>query len=187
MLRRIYILAKRKDSRYNSITNGERGSIMRKRSKHIALLPHQANQEKTNALSLAAPKGIAGRAAMQAIKNIDAKKAVTVAGGMTDNPRYALYGSKYTVLDVTAPQKTETFDLAGRCCESGDIIQPEVSLNAEIKRGDLVAVCTTGAYNYSMASNYNRVPRPPIVMLGEGGDYLAVRRETLDDIVSMDV
>ena len=54
---------------------------MRKRSKHIALLPHQAKQEKTNALSLAAPKGIAGRAAMQAIKNIDAKKAVTVAGG----------------------------------------------------------------------------------------------------------
>ena len=82
MLRRIYMLAKRKDSRYNSITNGERGSIMRKRSKHIALLPHQANQEKTNALSLAAPKGIAGRAAMQAIKNIDAKKAATVAGGV---------------------------------------------------------------------------------------------------------
>ena len=82
MLRRIYILAKRKDSRYNSITNGERGSIMRKRSKHIALLPHQAKQEKTNALSLAAPKGIAGRAAMQAIKNIDAKKAATVAGGV---------------------------------------------------------------------------------------------------------
>ena len=81
MLRRIYMLAKRKDSRYNSITNGERGSIMRKRSKHISLLPHQANQEKTNALSLAAPKGIAGRAAMQAIKNIDAKKAATVAGG----------------------------------------------------------------------------------------------------------
>ena len=93
----------------------------------------------------------------------------------------------YTVLDAAAPQKTETFDLAGRCCESGDIIQPNVSLNAEIKRGDLVAVCTTGAYNYSMASNYNRVPRPPIVMLGEGGDYLAVRRETLDDIVGMDV
>ena len=86
-----------------------------------------------------------------------------------------------------APKKTETFDLVGRCCESGDIIQPNVSLNAETKRGDLVAVCTTGAYNYSMASNYNRVPRPPIVMLGEGGDYLAVRRETLDDIVSMDV
>ena len=81
MLRRIYILAKRKDSRYNSITNGERGSIMRKISKHIALLLYQAKQEKTNALSLAAPKGIAGRAAMQAIKNIDAKKAVTVAGG----------------------------------------------------------------------------------------------------------
>ena len=115
------------------------------------------------------------------------KSYVAVDGGMTDNPRYALYGSNYTVLDVMAPKKTETFDLAGRCCESGDIIQPEVGLNAEIKRGDLVAVCTTGAYNYSMASNYNRVPRPPIVMLGERGDYLAVRRETLDDIVSMDV
>lgn len=125
---------------------------------------------------------------VSSVKRIPGYKSyVAVDGGMTDNPRYALYGSKYTVLDVAAPRKTETFDLAGRCCESGDIIQPEVSLNAEIKRGDLIAVCTTGAYNYSMASNYNRVPRPPIVMLGEGGDYLAVRRETLDDIVSMDV
>lgn len=125
---------------------------------------------------------------VSSVKRIPGYKSyVAVDGGMTDNPRYALYGSKYTVLDVAAPQKTETFDLVGRCCESGDIVQPIVSLNAEIKRGDLVAVCTTGAYNYSMASNYNRVPRPPIVMLGEGGDYLAVRRETLDDIVSMDV
>ena len=125
---------------------------------------------------------------VSSVKRIPGYKGyVAVDGGMTDNPRYALYGSNYTVLDVMAPKKTETFDLAGRCCESGDIIQPNVSLNAEIKRGDLVAVCTTGAYNYSMASNYNRVPRPPIVMLGEGGDYLAVRRETLDDIVSMDV
>ncbi len=125
---------------------------------------------------------------VSSVKRIPGYKSyVAVDGGMTDNPRYALYGSNYTVLDVMAPKKTETFDLVGRCCESGDIIQPEVGLNAEIKRGDLVAVCTTGAYNYSMASNYNRVPRPPIVMLGEGGDYLAVRRETLDDIVSMDV
>ena len=125
---------------------------------------------------------------VSSVKRIPGYKSyVAVDGGMTDNPRYALYGSNYTVLDVMAPKKTETFDLAGRCCESGDIIQPNVSLNAEIKRGDLVAVCTTGAYNYSMASNYNRVPRPPIVMLDEGGDYLAVRRETLDDIVGMDV
>ena len=125
---------------------------------------------------------------VSSVKRIPGYKSyVAVDGGMTDNPRYALYGSNYTVLDVMAPKKTETFDLVGRCCESGDIIQPEVGLNAEIKRGDLVAVCTTGAYNYSMASNYNRVPRPPIVMLGGRGDYLAVRRETLDDIVSMDV
>ena len=77
-------------------------------------------------------------------------------------------------------------DLVGRCCESGDIIQPDVPVPADMKRGDLVAVLTTGAYNYSMASNYNRIPRPPVVMLRDGESYVAVRRETLDDIVSLD-
>ena len=127
---------------------------------------------------------------VSSVKRIPGYKSyVAVDGGMTDNPRYALYGSKYTVYLANRANEEANFrcDVVGRCCESGDIIQPNVSLNAETKRGDLVAVCTTGAYNYSMASNYNRVPRPPIVMLGEGGDYLAVRRETLDDIVSMDV
>ena len=82
MLRLIFVVAKTTGSRYNAFINGERGSIMRKRSKHTVLLPHQAKQEKTNTLSIVAPKGIAGRAAMQAIKNIDAKKAATVAGGV---------------------------------------------------------------------------------------------------------
>ena len=79
-----------------------------------------------------------------------------------------------------------TADVVGRCCESGDIIQPDVSVPADMKRGDLVAVLTTGAYNYSMASNYNRIPRPPVVMLKDGESYVAVRRETLEDIVSLD-
>ena len=78
------------------------------------------------------------------------------------------------------------YDLAGRCCESGDIIQPAVKLPIDTRRGDHIAVCTTGAYNYSMASNYNRLPRPPVVMLSEEGSRVAVRRETLEDLVALD-
>lgn len=115
------------------------------------------------------------------------KRYVIVDGGMGDNPRYALYGSEYTVLHGERTGAEDVFDLVGRYCESGDIIQPAVSLPEDIQAGDLVAVCTTGAYNYSMASNYNRVPRPPVVMLGESGDYIAVRRETIEDMTSLDV
>lgn len=78
------------------------------------------------------------------------------------------------------------FDLVGRFCESGDIIQPEVSLPGSTCRGDRVAVCTTGAYNYSMASNYNRIPRPPVVMLRRGESRVAVRRETIEDLAALD-
>ena len=117
------------------------------------------------------------------------KNYVSVDGGMTDNPRYALYGSRYTVLTANKPEPDETIeaDLVGRCCESGDIIQPGVRFPADIKRGDLVAVLTTGAYNYSMASNYNRIPRPPVVTVSAGRDSLAVRRETLDDLTGCDI
>ena len=113
---------------------------------------------------------------------------VSVDGGMTDNPRYALYGSKYTVCLANRAEEKADFrcDVVGRCCESGDIIQPDVLL-PEPKRGDLIAVCTTGAYNYSMASNYNRIPRPPVVMLKGGKPTLAVRRETVDDLTALDM
>lgn len=80
-----------------------------------------------------------------------------------------------------------TCDVVGRCCESGDIIQPDVTLPSSVGRGDIIAVCTTGAYNYAMASNYNRLPRPPIVMLNEGCDYVAVRRESLADLAANDL
>ena len=116
------------------------------------------------------------------------KNYVPVDGGMTDNPRYALYGSKYTVYLASRANEEANFrcDVVGRCCESGDIIQPNVLL-PEPKRGDLIAVCTTGAYNYSMASNYNRIPRPPVVMLSGGKPTLAVRRETVDDLTALDM
>ena len=108
---------------------------------------------------------------------------------MTDNPRYALYGSKYTVLSGSRAAEPADFrcDLVGRCCESGDVVQPDVLLPAATCRGDIVCVCTTGAYNYSMASNYNRVPRPPVVMLRAGEAYVAVRRETCGDLCALDV
>ncbi|MBR6951631.1 MAG: diaminopimelate decarboxylase [Oscillospiraceae bacterium] len=117
------------------------------------------------------------------------KNYVSVDGGMTDNPRFALYGSKYTV--YAAGKMNEDTPLrctvAGRCCESGDVIQENVPMPADVGRGDIIAVCTTGAYNYSMASNYNRIPRPPVVMLRQGESRIAVRRETLEDLTALDV
>ena len=116
------------------------------------------------------------------------KNYVAIDGGMTDNPRYTLYQSSYTILPANRMNDygEQLWTVAGCCCESGDLIQEDVCL-PEMKKNDLVAVLTTGAYNYSMASNYNRVPRPPIVMLGENGPYIAVRRETLDDLLNCDL
>lgn len=118
------------------------------------------------------------------------KNYVSVDGGMTDNPRFALYRSPYTVMLANRAQDAgETFrcSVVGRCCESGDIIQENVELPSDVSRGDLVAVLTTGAYNYSMSSNYNRIPRPPIVLLEKGKDRLVVRRETFEDICRNDI
>ena len=115
------------------------------------------------------------------------KNYISVDGGMTDNPRYTLYESAYTLsLANRADEKADFIaTVGGRCCESGDLIQENVAL-PKPDRGDLLAVMTTGAYNYSMASNYNRVARPPVVMLKGGESYVAVRRETLEDICSLD-
>ncbi len=116
------------------------------------------------------------------------KNYVAIDGGMTDNPRYALYKSKYTV--ILASRAADRADyrctVAGRCCESGDLIGENMLL-PKPKRDEILAVLTTGAYNYSMASNYNRVPRPPVVMVRGGKTYTAVRRESLDDLLRNDL
>ena len=116
------------------------------------------------------------------------KRYVSVDGGMSDNPRYALYGARYTCFNAGRMDepRDKVFDLVGRCCESGDVIQPNVAFPAATRRGDVIAVCTTGAYNFSMASGYNRMLRPPVVMLKGGDAYVAVARETLDDLVRLD-
>ena len=116
------------------------------------------------------------------------KNYVSIDGGMTDNPRYTLYESEYTVLLASRANAEKDFvaTVAGRCCESGDLIQEDVAM-PKPQRNEILAVCTTGAYNYSMASNYNRVARPPVVFLNDKGDYLAVKRETLEDICMLDI
>lgn len=117
------------------------------------------------------------------------KNYVSVDGGMVDNPRFILYGSKYTLLPANKMncERNMLCSIVGRCCESGDVIQENVMMPDNLKRGDIIACLTTGAYNYSMASNYNRIPRPAVVMLSNGKHRLAVKRETVDDIVRLDV
>lgn len=113
---------------------------------------------------------------------------VSVDGGMTDNIRYALYESEYTVVNAgKADQKpNEKVTVAGKCCESGDLIQKDTPV-ADVQVGDTLAVLSTGAYNYSMASNYNRNPRPAIVMVKDGKARLIVKRESYDDLVANDL
>lgn len=116
------------------------------------------------------------------------KNYVSVDGGMADNPRYTLYEAQYTVLAASRMHDTPDLKctIGGRCCESGDLIQEDVML-PELQRGDLLAVLTTGAYNYSMASNYNRLCRPAVIMIGKDGPYTAVRRESFEDLIANDL
>ena len=116
------------------------------------------------------------------------KSYVSIDGGMTDNPRYALYQSEYTVLNASraADEADFTATIGGRCCESGDLIAEGVNIKKPV-RGDTLAVLVTGAYNYSMASNYNRIPRPALVMIKDGVDTLAVRRESYEDLIRNDL
>lgn len=123
------------------------------------------------------------------VKEIEGfKNYVSIDGGMTDNPRYTLYQSSYTLALANKADAPADFvcTIGGRCCESGDLIQENV-LIPKPQRGDILAVLVTGAYNYSMASNYNRVGRPPIVVLRNGNDILSVRRERFEDIVACDL
>ena len=124
-----------------------------------------------------------------AIKEIPGlRKYVAVDGGMFDNPRYALYQAKYTpVLAARAAEPaTEIVSIAGKCCESGDLIAMNVHL-PKAKEGDLLAVLSTGAYNYSMAMNYNRNLIPPCVLVKDGkGEYI-IKPQSYQDLTRNDV
>ena len=113
---------------------------------------------------------------------------VSIDGGMCDNPRYILYGSKYTAVlaNNASAEPVAPITIAGKCCESGDLIQEHVMM-PQIHVGDTLAVLATGAYNYSMSSNYNRIPRPPIVAVSGNEAKIIVKRETYDDLIKNDV
>ncbi|WP_024287722.1 diaminopimelate decarboxylase [Cellulomonas sp. KRMCY2] len=114
---------------------------------------------------------------------------VSVDGGMSDNLRPALYGAHYTAAVVSRRGSPGTVRarVVGKHCESGDILVHDVALPADVAAGDLLAVPVTGAYGRSMASNYNHVPRPPVVAVRAGGTRVIVRRETEDDLLALDV
>jgi diaminopimelate decarboxylase len=113
---------------------------------------------------------------------------VAVDGGMGDNPRPALYGSQYTAVvanRANAPAE-ETVTIAGKCCESGDILIKDIAL-PRLEPGDILAIPSTGAYQYSMASNYNRLCRPAVVFVRDGEAYVVVKRETISDMLRNDI
>jgi diaminopimelate decarboxylase len=115
---------------------------------------------------------------------------VAVDGGMSDNPRPSLYGARYSVRPVStvgAGAPAQRMTVVGRHCEAGDVLAVDVPLPADLRPGDLVAVPGTGAYNYSMASNYNLVGRPPVIAVRDGSTRLLVRRETDSDLLARDI
>ncbi|MDQ3756250.1 MAG: diaminopimelate decarboxylase [Actinomycetota bacterium] len=113
---------------------------------------------------------------------------VAVDGGMSDNPRPVLYGSGYEAFlpRATAADRPLEATIVGKHCESGDVLVRDACLPADLAVGDILATPVTGAYGHSMASTYNKVPRPPVVFVRDGGYRVVVRRETLDDLLRLD-
>ncbi|MFY9368480.1 MAG: diaminopimelate decarboxylase, partial [Desulfomonilia bacterium] len=116
------------------------------------------------------------------------RKYLAVDGGMADNIRTALYDAKYSAIlgnkANLSPQ--EVVSIAGKCCESGDMLIWDIELPAA-EAGDLLVVFATGAYNYSMSSNYNRLPRPAMVLVNDGRSDVIIKRETYADLISNDI
>ena len=115
------------------------------------------------------------------------KKYIATDGGMFENPRYALYQSKYSavIANKASESKYEKVTVAGKCCESGDILIEDIDL-PKTESGDILAVFTTGAYNYSMASNYNRNAIPPVVLVNNGKSEYIIKPQSYEDIISRD-
>ncbi len=121
-------------------------------------------------------------------KTFSGRQYVFVDGGMTDNPRPSLYGAKYEAVIANKMQDADKglYTVAGKCCESGDVLIKDIELN-KIETNDILAVLSTGAYNYSMASNYNRIPRSAVIFVKDGQAKLIIKRETYEDIIKNDL
>ena len=123
------------------------------------------------------------------VKDVAGRRYISVDGGMSDNIRPALYGAAYsaTLASRAGSNVPVLSRVVGKHCESGDVVVPDEFLPADVQPGDLVAVPGTGAYCRSMASNYNHVPRPPVVAVADGSARVIVRRETEDDLLALDM
>ena len=124
------------------------------------------------------------------VKPIDGIRTyISVDGGMSDNPRPVLYGSGYEAFDPArmSADRTDSVRIVGKHCESGDILVESAAVAPGVSVGDLLVMPVTGAYGYSMASNYNKVMRPAVVFVSGGTSRLVVRRETYDDLVRLDL
>ena len=121
-------------------------------------------------------------------KTFAGREYVFVDGGMADNPRYALYKAKYEAMlaNKMNEEADATYTVAGKCCESGDMLVMDAKL-PKAEQGDLLLVSSTGAYNYSMSSNYNRLPKLPVVFVKDGISRLVVKGETLEDLIRQDI
>ena len=121
-------------------------------------------------------------------KTFAGREYVFVDGGMADNPRYALYKAKYEAMlaNKMNEEADTTYTVAGKCCESGDMLVMDAKL-PKAEQGDLLLVSSTGAYNYSMSSNYNRLPKLPVVFVKDGDSRLVVKGETLEDLIRQDI
>lgn len=174
-----------KPAPYSDYMNRVAAVIKKKAEEHSMELPF---------IIIEPGRSIAGAAGITlytvgAVKEIEnVRTYVSIDGGMTDNPRYILYQSTYEILCANKANepKTEKITLAGKCCESGDLIQ-ENAMIQKVVPGDTIAVLSTGAYNYSMASNYNRIGRPAVVMTNNGESWIIVKRESFEDLVRNDV
>jgi diaminopimelate decarboxylase len=118
----------------------------------------------------------------------DIRTYMAVDGGMSDNPRPVLYGAGYEAFDPANVEvaREQSVRIVGKHCESGDVIVPEGWVPRALSVGDLVATPVTGAYGYSMASTYNKVPRPPVIFVRGGKATVVVRRETVEDLGALD-
>lgn len=174
-----------KPAPYSDYMNRVAAVIKKKAEEHSMELPF---------IIIEPGRSIAGAAGITlytvgAVKEIEnVRTYVSIDGGMTDNPRYILYQSTYEILCANKANepKTEKITLAGKCCESGDLIQ-ENAMIQKVVPGDTIAVLSTGAYNYSMASNYNRIGRPAVVMTNNSESRIIVKRESFEDLVRNDV
>jgi diaminopimelate decarboxylase len=144
-------------------------------------------------MALEPGRALVGRAGVtlyrvRSVKRLDFVTWVAVDGGMSDNPRPQLYGARYTALSAARVDEpaTETVSVAGLHCESGDVLIDDVALPPP-RVGDLLAVPATGAYTLAMSSNYNATPRPAAVLVRDGDGRLIRRRETVDDLLALEV